>query len=61
MNMMQNGGNMSSMVQSMLASNPQYGPVMNFVAQHNGDAKAAFYDMAQQKGVDPNTIINMLR
>ena len=61
MAMMQNGGNPQSMLQSLLASNPQLGQVMNLVQQYNGDAKSAFYDLAKQKGVDPNEIINMLK
>ena len=59
--MMQNGGNLQSMLQSLIASNPQMGQVMNLVQQYNGDAKSAFYDLAKQKGVDPNEIINMLK
>ena len=61
MSMMQNGGNLQSMLQSLMASNPQIGQVMNLVQQYNGDAKSAFYDLAKQKGVDPNEIINMLK
>ena len=61
MSMMQNGGNLQSMLQSLMASNPQMGQVMNLVQQYNGDAKSAFYDLAKQKGVDPNEIINMLK
>lgn len=49
------------MLQSLMASNPQMGQVMNLVQQYNGDAKSAFYDLAKQKGVDPNEIINMLK
>lgn len=31
---------------------------MSMINQNGGDAKTLFYKMAQQKGVDPNTIIN---
>lgn len=31
------------------------------VRVNGGDAKKAFYDMAKQKGVDPNAILSMLR
>lgn len=61
MGMMKSGGNIQSMVQNMLMNNPQTGAIMNVVNQHGGDYKAAFYDMAKQKGVDPNQIINMLK
>lgn len=49
------------MVQSMIQNSPQAGEIMSILNKHGGDAKAAFYDMAQQKGVDPNVILNMLK
>ena len=61
MQMMQNGGNPQAMVQSMLMNDPRYGEIMKLVNAHGGDAKAAFYDLAKQKGVDPNEIIRMLQ
>lgn len=59
--MMQNGGNPTAMVQSMLQNSPQGNTVMGLIAKHGGDAKAAFYDMARQKGVDPNMILGMMK
>lgn len=59
--MMQSGGNVSGMVQSLIQNSPQGNTVLGALAAHNGDARAAFYDMAKQKGVDPNAIINMLK
>ena len=61
MRMLQNGGNASGMVQNMLMNDPRYGDVMKAINSHGGDAKAAFYDLAQQKGVDPNEILNLLK
>ena len=61
MNMMQSGGNSQSLIQSMLASNPQMNQIMKLVQQYNGDARSAFYDLAKQKGVDPNDVINLLK
>lgn len=61
MNMMRSGGNPQAMMQNMLMNDPKYGEVMKLVNQHGGDARAAFYDLAQQKGVDPNEIIRMLQ
>lgn len=61
MNMMRSGGNSDAMLQSMIQNNPQYGAIMELVKQYNGDARAAFYDLAKQKGVDPNEILNMLK
>ena len=33
----------------------------NYISQNGGDAKTAFYNLAAQKGVDPNQILNTLR
>lgn len=32
-----------------------------YISQNGGDAKTAFYNMALQKGIDPNQILNTLR
>ena len=61
MQMMQNSGNPQAMLQNMLMNDPRYGDVLKMINAHGGDAKAAFYDLAEQKGVDPNEIINMLK
>ena len=49
------------MVQAMIQNNPQASEIMSMLNKHGGDAKAAFYDAAKQKGVDPNVILNMLQ
>lgn len=55
-------GNPSAMVQTLLNSNPNFQSVMSLVnQQYGGNAKAAFYDLAKQKGVDPNQVLSMLR
>lgn len=48
-------------VQQMSTNNPQMQQVMDVIRQNGGDPKAAFYSMAQQKGVDPNAILNQLK
>lgn len=47
--------------EQMVQSNPQVQSVMNIVRQNGGDPKTAFYNLAQQKGVDPESILSMLR
>lgn len=44
-----------------LYSDSQIGQAMNVVQQNGGDARQAFYNLAKQKGVDPNDILNQLR
>lgn len=44
-----------------MSQNPQMQNVMNIVNQYGGDARTAFYETAKERGIDPNTIINMLK
>ena len=48
-------------INQMAASNPQMQQVMQFVNQNGGDAKQAFYNLAQQRGIDPNEVLNQLK
>ena len=42
-------------------SNPQMRDAINYIKQNGNDPKAAFYKMAQEKGVDPESILSQLR
>ena len=44
-----------------LMQGPQYQQAMNLIQQAGGDARAAFYNLARQKGVDPEQILSMLK
>lgn len=61
MNLVQGANNPTAMMESMISQNPRLKEVMEFVNQNGGDAKAAFYAMAKQKGVDPEQILSLLR
>lgn len=61
MNFVRYSQNPRMALESMIQSNPQIQNVMDIVRQNGGDAKTAFYNLAKQKGVDPNEILNMLR
>lgn len=61
MNFVRYSQNPKMALESMIQSNPQIQNVMDIVRQNGGDAKTAFYNLAKQKGVDPNEILNMLR
>ena len=47
-------------INQMAANNPQMQQVMQVIQQNGGNAKQAFYNMAQQRGVDPNMILQQL-
>ena len=61
MNNIRSSANPNAMLQSMMAKNPQLQQIMNFVRQSGGDPKTAFYNLAKQKGIDPQQILNMLK
>lgn len=61
MNMIKNAGNPQAMMAQMMQNNPQMKQVMDAVNQYGGDPKKAFYALAQQKGVNPDEILNMLK
>ena len=53
--------NPSMMLNQMFANNPNYAQAQQLIQQSGGDAKKAFYDLAQQMGVDPEQILSQLR
>lgn len=53
--------NPQAMLNQMINSNPQMKQVMEFINKSGGDPKKAFYTLAQQNGVDPQQILNMLQ
>ena len=61
MQMIRSSGNPQAMMQQMMSNNPQYQQAMQLVQQAGGDPKQAFYQMANQMGVNPDEIIGMLR
>lgn len=50
-------GNPQMMIQQM----PQYKQAMDYINENGGDAKLAFYKMAEEMGVDPDEILNQMR
>lgn len=60
-NQVRRSKNPEQTMQMLLANTPQYQDIMNYIRQNGGDAKTAFYNMAAQRRVDPNTILSQLR
>lgn len=61
MDMVRSSGNPQAMISQLAQSNPQLQNVMQLVTQAGGDPKKAFYQLAQQRGVNPDEILNMLK
>ena len=61
MNLFKNASNPQALLQNMIQSNPQVKSIIDYVNQNGGDPKTAFYKLAEQKGVNPDQILNMLK
>ena len=61
MNTLRSAGNPQMMLNQMMSQNPQIKEVMDYVRQNGGDAKAAFYKLADEQGVNPDEILGMLK
>lgn len=61
MGMINSAQNPQQMMNQLISGNPQMKQVMDIVNQCGGDPRTAFYKLAEQKGVDPQEILNMLK
>lgn len=48
----------NALMQQMLQQNPTMQQAMEYVRQNGGDPKAAFYKLAQERGIDPQSVMN---
>lgn len=53
--------NPQAMLQQIAQTNPKMREVMSMVNANGGDARSTFYKMASERGVDPESILRMLR
>lgn len=53
--------NPQMMLQTMVRSNPAMKQAIDYINQNGGDPEQAFYRLADEKGVDPQEILNSLR
>lgn len=61
LNAVRSAQNPNAVMQMLVQQNPQMQQVMQVVQQNGGDPRAAFYNLARQKGVDPEQILSMLK
>ena len=59
--MIRGAQNPQAMLNQMMTSNPNAKQVMDLINQAGGDPRKAFYQLAEQKGVNPDDIMNMLK
>lgn len=60
-NVVRNSRNPQMMLMQLAQSNPQMKQAIEYIGQNGGNAKEAFYALAKQKGVNPDTVLNMFR
>ena len=60
-NMVKSSGNPQAMMNQIMSNNPQVRQIMNYVNQNGGDPKAAFYKLAEEKGINPEESLSQLK
>jgi D-arabinose 1-dehydrogenase-like Zn-dependent alcohol dehydrogenase len=53
--------NPQAVVGQMMGNNEQLQQVMQYIREHGGDPKSAFYELAKEKGVDPFGVLKQAR
>lgn len=61
MNFYKTAKNPQDTLNRMMQNNPMMKQAMDYVNANGGDAKAAFYKLASEKGIDPNEILSQLQ
>ena len=51
----------NGMIRQLMNTNPQMKQAMDLINSAGGDPRKAFYALAQQKGVDPQEILDMMK
>lgn len=60
-NMLKGKSNPQQMLQIVAQQNPQISQIMNMLNGSNMSPKQMFMNMAKQQGIDPTSIINILK
>lgn len=60
-NMVSHSNNPIQLMQTMAQSNPQLQSILNLIQTSQKSPKDLFFEMAQQRGIDPQQILQMLQ
>ena len=60
-NMVSHSNNPMQLMQTMAQSNPQLQSILNLIQTSQKSPKDLFFEMAQQRGVDPQQILQILQ
>ena len=61
MNMVRAAQNPQMMLNQVLSRNPNYQQLNKLIQDNGGDAQKAFYSLANQMGIDPNSVLDALK
>ena len=61
MNIVKSAQNPQAMLNQMMMNNPNMKQVMDIVNQYGGSPEKAFYAVAEQKGINPQDILDMMK
>lgn len=53
--------NPTDLIKNMMMQNPQMKNAVSFIQSVGGDPQTAFYTLAKQRGIDPESILSQLR
>ena len=59
--MVKASGNPQAMLNQLIQTNRNMKQVMEIVQQYGGNAEKAFYALAEQKGINPQEILDLLK
>ena len=60
-NLINGSSNPMQMILGLASKNPTIQNVINMTSQSGKSYEQVFYDLAKEKGVDPNSILNQLK
>lgn len=59
--LVRSSGNPQAMLAQLMQTNPQMRQVMELIQKHGGDANKAFYALAEEKGINPQEILDLIK
>lgn len=59
--LLKSSGNPQALLNQLMMTSPNMKQVMEIVQQYGGDANKAFYALAEQKGINPQEILDLLK
>lgn len=61
MNQIKMAQNPQYALNQIVMNNPQFAQVVNLIKSMGGNPQQAFYSLAQQRGIDPQAVLNELQ